>query len=62
MHEKSGLVKERANAKYSLGYQYFWVAHKVMLNYLKTWREQRRYRCFGEMGEQDNRLLLEIIK
>ena len=31
MYEKSGLVKERANGKYTLGYQYFWVAHNAML-------------------------------
>ena len=62
MYEKSGLVKERANGKYTLGYQYFWVAHNAMLSYLKTWRKQSRYRLFGEMGERENRLLLEIIK
>ena len=32
MYEKSGLVKERSNGKYSLGYQYFWVAHNAMLS------------------------------
>ena len=34
MFEKSGLVKERAKGKYSLGYQYFWVAHNAMLSFL----------------------------
>src|SRR5271157_478432 len=62
MYEKSGLVKERANGKYTLGYQYFWVAHNAMLSYLKTWRKQSRYRLFGEMEEHDNRLLLEMVK
>jgi hypothetical protein len=62
MYEKSGLVKERANGKYSLGYQYFWVAHNAMLSYLKTSRKQSRYRLFGEMGERDNRVVLELVK
>jgi hypothetical protein len=60
--EKSGLVKERSNGKYSLGYQYFRVAHNAMLSYLKTWRKQSRYLLFGEMGERDNRSLLEMVK
>ena len=62
MYELSGKVKERANGKYGIGYNYFWVAHNAMLSYLKTWRKQSRYRCFGEMGEQDNRLMLEMVK
>ena len=62
MYEKSGLVKERANEKYSMGYGYFFVAHNAMLSFLKTWRKQSRYRLFGEMRERENRLLLEMIK
>ena len=62
MYELSGKVKERANGKYGIGYNYFWVAHNAMLSYLKTWRKQSRYRCFGEMGERENRLVLEMIK
>ena len=62
MYEKSGLVKEKSNGKYTVGYQYFWVAHNAMLSYLKTWRKQSRYRLFGEMDEEDNRLVLEIVK
>ncbi len=62
MYELSGKVKERANGKYGIGYNYFWVAHNAMLSYLKTWRKQSRYRLFGEMGERENRLLLEMIK
>jgi len=62
MYEKSGLVKERSNAKYTVGYQYFWVAHNAMLAYLKTWKKQSRYRLFREMEERDNRLLLEMVK
>jgi hypothetical protein len=62
MYELSGKVKERANGKYGIGYNYFWVAHNAMLSYLKTWRKQSRYRLFGEMKERDNRLLLEMVK
>ena len=62
MYELSGKVKERANGKYGIGYNYFWVAHNAMLSYLKTWRKQSRYRLFGEMGERENRLLLEMVK
>ena len=62
MYELSGKVKERANGKYGIGYNYFWVAHNAMLSYLKTWRKQSRYRLFGEMGERDNRLVLEMVK
>ena len=36
MYEKSGLVKERSNEKYSMGYAHFMVAHNAMLSYLKT--------------------------
>ena len=62
MYELSGKVKERANGKYGIGYHYFWVAHNAMLSYLKSWRKQSRYRCFGEMGERENRLVLEMVK
>ena len=61
MYELSGKVKERSNEKYGIGYAYFWVCHNAMLSYLKTWRKQSRYRLFGEMGERENRLLMEII-
>jgi hypothetical protein len=62
MYELSGKVKERSNEKYGIGYGYFWVAHNAMLSYLKTWRKQSRYRLFGEMEKQDNRLILEMVK
>ena len=52
MFEKSGLVKERANGKYSPGYQYFWVAHNAMLSYLKTWQRQMRYRILGDIEDE----------
>ena len=62
MYELSGKVKERANGKYGIGYNYFWVAHNTMLSYLKTWRKQSRYRLFGEMRERENRMVLELVK
>jgi hypothetical protein len=34
MYELSGKVKERANGKYGIGYNYFWVAHNAILSYL----------------------------
>lgn len=37
MYELSGKVKERANEKYGIGYAYFYVAHNVMLAFLKSW-------------------------
>jgi hypothetical protein len=49
MYEPSGKVKEGANGKYSVGYQYFWVAHNSMLSYLKTWKRQMRYRTLGDI-------------
>ena len=61
MYELSGKVKERANGKYGIGYNYFWVAHNAMLSYLKSWQKQR-YRLFGQMREAENRLILEIVK
>ena len=62
MYELSGKVKERSNEKYGVGYAYFYVCHNAMLAYLKTWRKQGRYRLFGEMGERENRLVLEMVK
>ena len=62
MYELSGKVKEGANEKYGVGYQYFWVAHNAMLSYLKTWKKQSRYRLFGEMGEVQYRLVLKMVK
>jgi len=52
MYELSGKVKEGANGKYSVGYQYFWVCHNAMLSYLKTWRRQMRYRTFGDIKDE----------
>ena len=62
MYELSGKVKERANGKYGMGYNYFWVAHNAMLSYLKTWKRQGNYRVFGEMGEVKYKLVLEMVK
>ena len=62
MYELSGKVKERANGKYGMGYNYFWVAHNAMLSYLKTWKWQENYRVFGEMGEVKYKLVLEMVK
>ena len=52
MYELSGKVKEGANSKYSVGYQYFWVCHNSMLSYLKTWKRQMRYRTFGNIEDE----------
>jgi hypothetical protein len=52
MYELSGKVKERANAKYGIGYGYFWVAHNAMLSYLKTWQRQMRFRVFGDIEDE----------
>jgi len=52
MYELSGKVKEGANGKYSVGYQYFWVCHNSMLSYLKTWKRQMRYRTFGDLEDE----------
>jgi hypothetical protein len=51
MYELSGKVKERSNAKYGVGYGFFFVAHNAMLSYLKTWRKQMRWKAFQEMQE-----------
>ncbi len=52
MYELSGKVKEGANGKYSVGYGFFWVAHNAMLTYLKTWKRQMRWRCFGDIEDE----------
>jgi hypothetical protein len=52
MYELSGKVKEGANGKYSVGYQYFWVAHNAMIAYLATWQKQMGWRVFGDIGDQ----------
>ncbi len=52
MFELSGKVKEGANGKYSVGYQYFWVCHNAMLSYLKTWKRQMRWRMFGDIEDE----------
>jgi hypothetical protein len=51
MYELSGKVKERSNAKYGMGYGFFWVAHNAMLSYLKTWRKGQRWKLFREIQE-----------
>jgi hypothetical protein len=51
MYELSGKVKERSNEKYGMGYGFLWVAHNGMLSYLKTWRNQTRWKTFQEMQE-----------
>jgi hypothetical protein len=55
MYELSGKVKERSNAKYGIGYGFFWVAHNAMLSYLKTWRKQMRWKTIYEMQELQER-------
>lgn len=52
MFELSGKVKENANAKYGIGYGYFWVAHNAMLSFLKTWQRQMRFRVFGDIEDE----------
>ncbi|PIU51937.1 hypothetical protein COS91_01840 [Candidatus Desantisbacteria bacterium CG07_land_8_20_14_0_80_39_15] len=53
MYELSGRVKEGANAKYGIGYSYFWVAHNAMLSYLKTWKRQMRFQVFGDINDEE---------
>jgi hypothetical protein len=52
MYELSGKVKERANEKYGIGYNYFWVAHNSMLAFLKTWQRQMRYQVSGDIEDE----------
>jgi len=52
MFELSGKVKERANGKYSVGYNYFWVAHNAMIAYLASWKRQMRWRVFGDIEDE----------
>lgn len=52
MYELSGKVKESANGKYGVGYNYFWVCHNAMLAYLKTWKRQMRWRVFGDIWDE----------
>ena len=52
MYELSGKVKENANGKYSIGYNYFWVAHNAMLSFLEKWRRQMRFRVFGDIEDE----------
>jgi len=52
MFELSGKVKERANGKYGIGYNYFWVAHNSMLAFLKTWQRQMRYQVSGDIEDE----------
>jgi hypothetical protein len=52
MYELSGKVKERANGKYGIGYNYFWVAHNAMLSYFKTWKRQMRFRVFRDIEDE----------
>ena len=52
MFELSGKVKENANAKYGIGYGYFWVAHNAMIAYLATWQKQMGWRMFGDIEDQ----------
>ena len=52
MYELSGKVKEGANGKYSIGYQYFWVAHNAMISYLATWKRQMGSRIFGDIEDE----------
>ncbi len=41
MWEKSGLLKE--TKKYSVNYQYYFVARNYMNSYLSKWKRQMRY-------------------
>jgi len=52
MFELSGKVKERANAKYGMGYGYFWVAHNAMLSYFVAWQREMRWRVFGDIEDE----------
>jgi len=52
MYELSGKVKERANAKYGMGYGYFWVAHNAMLSYFVAWQREMRWRVFGDIEDE----------
>jgi len=65
--QQMGGFQESANDSMTPRYHvilvtYFYVAHNAMLSYLKTWRKQSRYRLFGELGERENRLVLEMVK
>jgi hypothetical protein len=52
MYELSGKVKEGANAKYGMGYGYFWVAHNAMLSYFVAWQREMRWRVFGDIEDE----------
>jgi len=62
MYELSGKVKERANGKYGIGYNYFWVAHNAMLSYLKLGESKAGIDYSERWREGGIRLLLEMVK
>ena len=53
MYELSGKAKERANEKYGLGYNYYWIGHNAMLSFLKSWQRHTRSRLAGDISDKE---------